>query len=485
MLWSSGPLMPLKLNGQVTNPRLLATESNIHSFNIDYPALTMANPKFTRVGTNHGLLTPPASPTRQHCQPHDWPAVSNSNDNDHLPLSKNLNCLESKEYSCNRLISTPPSSPTKPFCSSLNDEVLSNADVFVTNKEASCDDEDNIICSEYRTEILNYDGTNDRKHNSTDINVEHVSKESATVEAPKSVRRPYFPGESQKSAFRQRSEGKAPSTSIIDWPNGDSCTAPISSSGCASKGRVNEGLSPILIRKRSLLMTAQRKQNASSPKYSHISSDRYIPQRPDFNNCSAIFRVGKATKDLSDMEKVTRSHEASPDPFSAYVPRIVPLNHSRPKLLNPTLMQQRRVSPSGIGMLGLHQDAQTSQRQLSAGTVWNVGGPCPTTDSRIGVPNGRGGILKSGTNAPLYGNLFASLADATSINDAYERRIAVAAEVNQLSRVVLANKWSEKLEAFSTGSAMKNNGTAWIDNRWTHDKDPQRSLLDYIDFERY
>jgi meiosis-specific APC/C activator protein AMA1 len=71
---------------------------------------------------------------------------------------------------------------------------------------------------------------------------------------------------------------------------------------------------------------------------------------------------------------------------------------------------------------------------VSVGTVWAVGGLAPVG---TGVPSGRGGLLVSGTNAPLYTTSF-SVARPKAKEDLekHEGRLAEALELDRVSRVL-------------------------------------------------
>lgn len=72
--------------------------------------------------------------------------------------------------------------------------------------------------------------------------------------------------------------------------------------------------------------------------------------------------------------------------------------------------------------------------QVSVGTIWRVGGLAPPS---LGVPNGRGGRLGSGTNAPLYTTSFsASRPKAQEESENHENRVAHALELDRVSRVL-------------------------------------------------
>lgn len=71
--------------------------------------------------------------------------------------------------------------------------------------------------------------------------------------------------------------------------------------------------------------------------------------------------------------------------------------------------------------------------QISVGTVWTVGGLAPIT---TGISDGRGGLLGSGTNAPLYTTSFsASRPKAQEDLEKHEDRLAQALDIDRIQRV--------------------------------------------------
>ena len=55
-----------------------------------------------------------------------------------------------------------------------------------------------------------------------------------------------------------------------------------------------------------------------------------------------------------------------------------------------------------INGIAFRRASSISHRQISAGAIWNVGGSAVVQGSVAAIPNGRGGLLASGTNAPLF-----------------------------------------------------------------------------------
>jgi len=101
---------------------------------------------------------------------------------------------------------------------------------------------------------------------------------------------------------------------------------------------------------------------------------------------------------------------------------------------------------------------------VSVGTVWTVGGLAPVTS---GVPNGRGGLLGSGTNARLYTTPFSDI-DAKSKEDAdkerFENRISDALRLDRVSRVFEFRDPSTcpSKKILGTDHRTSWNGTEWV-----------------------
>lgn len=68
------------------------------------------------------------------------------------------------------------------------------------------------------------------------------------------------------------------------------------------------------------------------------------------------------------------------------------------------------------------------------GTVWTVGGVAPPSS---GVPDGRGGLLGSGTNAPLYTASFTAIKpNSREEVETHEARLATALNLDRVSRII-------------------------------------------------
>jgi hypothetical protein len=107
-------------------------------------------------------------------------------------------------------------------------------------------------------------------------------------------------------------------------------------------------------------------------------------------------------------------------------------------------------------------------RLVSAGAVWNIGGPSAVSDTVVGVSTGRGRMLGSGTNAPLYKSAFLNRADPEAELEAYERRLALALDVDQTDRI-LQHSSSPASQTPPHSAAASQAKHVWRDGAWIRD----------------
>lgn len=107
-------------------------------------------------------------------------------------------------------------------------------------------------------------------------------------------------------------------------------------------------------------------------------------------------------------------------------------------------------------------------RQISTGAVWNVGGPSAVSDTVVGVSTGRGGMLGTGTSAPLYTSSFLDRADPEAELEAYEQRLALALGVDQRSRVLQHSPALDSRIEIDTCTPSPGKHR-WRDNAWIKD----------------
>lgn len=202
------------------------------------------------------------------------------------------------------------------------------------------------------------------------------------------------------------------------------------------------------------------------------SPDRYITSRYSPQARSSTFRTSKSPQELSGTERLLRQNSASPDPF-----RSPTRLREGTRVGSDSNNEQQSRSPSrlvnGPTVLGLHRSPLIAQnRQASAGAVWAVGGSTAAspTGPVQGLPNGRGGIIGSGTNAPMYTSRFLDGETPDQDLERLEGRLAAALDIDQTSRM-LDIPFSPKLAGHaSTGSSSSKRRYPFIDSRtrWEH-----------------
>ena len=176
------------------------------------------------------------------------------------------------------------------------------------------------------------------------------------------------------------------------------------------------------------LLSPPRKPQTSTP-------DRFIHcRRPP-----AVTRESfELNKPIERRQVSRRGHRTGGDPFSHRVRRSDRLNAELRGLREAHALIAGR--PGGnVQSPGLRLRSSslvTASRQISAGAVWNVGGTSAVSDTVAAVPTGNGGMLGSGTTAPLYTSTFLNRADPEAELEAYERRLALALEVDQTDRIL-------------------------------------------------
>ncbi|KAH9875173.1 hypothetical protein J1614_004663 [Plenodomus biglobosus] len=107
-------------------------------------------------------------------------------------------------------------------------------------------------------------------------------------------------------------------------------------------------------------------------------------------------------------------------------------------------------------------------RQISAGAVWNVGGPSAVSDTVVAVSTGRGSMLGRGTNAPLYRSAFLNRADPEAELEAYERRLALALDIDQTERI-LHHSPADTSPERRHGDPASQTKHVWRDGVWIKD----------------
>jgi hypothetical protein len=128
----------------------------------------------------------------------------------------------------------------------------------------------------------------------------------------------------------------------------------------------------------------------------------------------------------------------------------------------------RNAMPQDMGPV----TSQTTPKQISAGAIWNVGGPSAAhITPPTAIADGQGGLLSGGTNAPLH---VAHFLDQDTLDQdlrRHEDRLALALEVDLATRI-LSNICPAPLSL--RGYTADARSYDWRNNRWTRGDSQQR-----------
>ena len=206
-----------------------------------------------------------------------------------------------------------------------------------------------------------------------------------------------------------------------------------------------------------------------SPRRSQMSTpDRFIHCR----RLPVLARQNLELNKPNEREQILRGdHRTGGDPFSHRVRRSDRLNTELQGLREAHTVTARGAGGSGQRLnLRLRSSSRVdAARQISAGAVWNVGGPSAVSDTVSATSTGNRSMLGSSTIAPLYTSVFLDRADPEAELEAYERRLALALEVDQLDRV-LQHSASPAPQSGARHANMRSNVPhIWRDSAWNQD----------------
>jgi hypothetical protein len=210
-----------------------------------------------------------------------------------------------------------------------------------------------------------------------------------------------------------------------------------------------------------------------SPRHETQTPDRFIPSRRPPHITRESFELNKPAQRLTAEERRGRNGESSADPFARRLRRSGRLNdelrglrETHSVLTGRTSLSRRSANPN------LRRSSSTlGTRHFSAGAIWNVGGSAAASDTVVAVSNGRGGMLGSGTNAPLYTSMFLSRSDPEAELEVYERRLALALDVDQTDRVLRHTRADNPVTASLSRQSLPDTRMkhVWKDSAWTKD----------------
>lgn len=208
----------------------------------------------------------------------------------------------------------------------------------------------------------------------------------------------------------------------------------------------------------------------SSPGRSRTSTpDRFIASRRPPAITRESFETNKPLQRQEEERSARRGIRSSADVFSQRLRRSDRLNDELRRLRESHLVMIGRTTANRRNTNFNNNSLPLGGRQVSAGAVWNVGGPSAVSDTVVGVSTGRGGIFGSGTNAPLYRSAFLNRADPDAELDAYERRLALALDIDQTERVLQHSPDSANAQDPIHDDTTSNPRHVWRDGAWIRD----------------
>ena len=225
------------------------------------------------------------------------------------------------------------------------------------------------------------------------------------------------------------------------------------------------------------------------------SPDRYISNRYSPQDASKTFRVGKNPEQLSSVEKLLRNRSATPDPFGPLnVRRIREARINASANADPRVVQSRTRTIGTTNVQHPPEDPLAIQnRQASAGAVWNIGGGSQATPAGPvrGIPDGRGGFISSGSNAPMFTSHFFDDDTLDQDNSQLESRLAVALDIDQTCRILDIPRTPVQTRSASTGSIATKRKypyveprTRWMNDQWVREGSQSReSTLTFTGYQ--
>ena len=212
------------------------------------------------------------------------------------------------------------------------------------------------------------------------------------------------------------------------------------------------------------------------------SPDRFLSFRSPPYVTREGFELSKLPNHTADGSPLANRNSTTIDPFSRRLQRSTRMNDELRSLQQTysALSSRAQLDRRGTNLHLRRGPIMMGPRQASIGAIWNVGGASAASDTVTGVSTGRGGLLGSGTNAPLYTSMFLNKSDPDARKEAYERRLALAFDL-QTDRVLghSASPVPNEASTLSSRSGLQqsqSSGHVWKDNAWTKEDDLMRQL---------
>ncbi|KAF2017029.1 hypothetical protein BU24DRAFT_142262 [Aaosphaeria arxii CBS 175.79] len=203
--------------------------------------------------------------------------------------------------------------------------------------------------------------------------------------------------------------------------------------------------------------------------------DRFVSSRRPPYVTRQSFELNKPSSRLAEEESLLSGRPRGSDPFSRRLRRSGRMNAELRSLQQAhSALTSRASIIHSLPNVPLRRNSSIlGTRQVSAGSVWNVGGSSVVTDTVAGVYAGRAGYLGAGTNAPLYTSSFLNSSDPDAELEAYEGRIALALDVDMAARILGHSTTADDTGGTnSPKSGVVQQGSTkhvWKDNEWAQE----------------
>jgi hypothetical protein len=207
----------------------------------------------------------------------------------------------------------------------------------------------------------------------------------------------------------------------------------------------------------------------ASPRQSQTSTlDRFIASRRPPAVTRESFELNSPAERRNKEQNTNQGTRTGADAFSPRLRRSGRMNEELRSLREAHSVVSGRANANRRNVNFRRNPLPLGARQISAGAVWNVGGPSAVSDTVVAVSTGRGRMLGSGTNAPLYKSAFLNRADPDAELEAYERRLAVALDIDQTDRILQHSSPLVSSSSPHSGPASQAKHV-WRDGAWIKD----------------
>lgn len=218
----------------------------------------------------------------------------------------------------------------------------------------------------------------------------------------------------------------------------------------------------------------------SSPKFqskipNRASGDRFIHMRRPGVSQKDSFRMSKPPSTLTPTERKLRRRTGFSDPFgpsSSSGSNFI--THGQQRLL---LQSAPLRAADRLALTTDFEEATQNAQSYPSGIVGRIPSTNPTRSISTHVPDGRGHLLSSGTSPRFYpSKLLEKDIAPRSGSDLYEKRLALALDIDLAERVLVPDMISTERDSFlqhldqSRQSSSKFNQNLsrsfWQDNQW-------------------